>query len=505
MLMSLLTQRNAPSITQSVFTLKSEYDVIIVGAGAAGATLAGRLSELPCINVLLLEAGHGAPLLSDIPVYGFSFWYSDIDWAYRTVPQKYTARLIENRQIVWPSGKGFGGSSLINNGLYVRGNRKNYDDWETKYGAKGWSYKDVLPYFKKMEDNRNPDFFADGYHGVGGPLSVEKPNYNPEYKAKVVEVIKKMGYKFVDPNGETQTGFYDVQGDLRNNQRCSTAKSYLVPAQFRRNLHIVPDALVTKVNIENHRAVGVFVEINGTTYQIRAKKEVIVSAGTVNTAQILMLSGIGPKKELDKHGIQMIADLPVGENFHDQISTLNNFVLGPNHTPAAKKISDPKNIKDYLHHRKGPLGSLEFVTIMGWLNSGKMDSKIDDPNYQLYFLETPPGGIQALKMLPSAYEQIFGPYQNVPILTCFSQLVKISSKGTVTLNSSDPHDQPLIDPNYFSDPSDLQDMIEGMKMCRKIGESEPMKKIGIHLFNTTYPGCEQYVGAENEYLKCMAM
>nr|XP_042897444.1 glucose dehydrogenase [FAD, quinone]-like [Parasteatoda tepidariorum] len=401
MLMSLLTQRNAPSITQSVFTLKSEYDVIIVGAGAAGATLAGRLSELPCINVLLLEAGHGAPLLSDIPVYGFSFWYSDIDWAYRTVPQKYTARLIENRQIVWPSGKGFGGSSLINNGLYVRGNRKNYDDWETKYGAKGWSYKDVLPYFKKMEDNRNPDFFADGM----------------DSKLKTTMVL---------------------------------------------------------VNIENHRAVGVFVEINGTTYQIRAKKEVIVSAGTVNTAQILMLSGIGPKKELDKHGIQMIADLPVGENFHDQISTLNNFVLGPNHTPAAKKISDPKNIKDYLHHRKGPLGSLEFVTIMGWLNSGKMDSKIDDPNYQLYFLETPPGGIQALKMLPSAYEQIFGPYQNVPILTCFSQLVKISSKGTVTLNSSDPHDQPLIDPNYFSDPSDLQDMIEGyvLTMSHEVGTAK---------------------------------
>ncbi|KAF8781573.1 Glucose dehydrogenase like protein [Argiope bruennichi] len=158
LLISLATQRNAP---KTVATVKDEYDYIVVGSGSAGSVVASRLSEEPCVSVLLLEAGQGAPLLNDIPSIGRSFWFTNLDWAYKTTPQKNTGESLVNRQVIFPAGKGFGGSSLLNAMLYVRGNRKNYDDWAAN-GATGWSFKEVWPYFLKMEDNQDPAYLATG-------------------------------------------------------------------------------------------------------------------------------------------------------------------------------------------------------------------------------------------------------------------------------------------------------------------------------------------------------
>ncbi|GIY89119.1 glucose dehydrogenase [Caerostris darwini] len=213
LLLTLATQRNAPKESKH---FKDEYDYVIVGGGSAGSVVASRLSEIPCVSVLLLEAGgKKPPLLNDVPSLSRNFWFTDLDWQFKTVPQKYTGLALENRQVIWPSGKGFGGSSLLNAMLYVRGNRKNYDDWEAQ-GAKGWGFKDVWPYFLKLEDNRDVEFLANGYHTVGGPISVEKPGYIAEVKNPLLEGAREYGYKVVDSNAQRQTGkldFHDILTD----------------------------------------------------------------------------------------------------------------------------------------------------------------------------------------------------------------------------------------------------------------------------------------------------
>nr|XP_042897443.1 glucose dehydrogenase [FAD, quinone]-like [Parasteatoda tepidariorum] len=465
MLMSLASQQNAPTRTQTPSTIDSEYDYIVVGSGSAGSTLASRLSEVSCVTVLLLEAGRGAPLLNDVPVFGNLFWNSDLDWKYKTTPQKHTARLQKKRKVDWPSGKGFGGTSLLHNNLYVRGSHKNYDDW-AEQGATGWSYKDVLPYFIKLEDNRSPQYLDEGYHGKGGPVTVEEPNYDSKLKHGLIDAVDELGYEFVDPNGAKLTGFYAPQATLRDGQRCSTAKAYLVPAENRSNLHLLPYAFVHKVIIEGNRAVGVLFDVNGTIYEVKAKREVILSAGTVNTAQLLMLSGIGPKVELKKHNITVVSDLPVGRNFQDHCATISNFELNSESQTVAEKLTNETNIRDYIDYRTGPLASLEFTS--------------------------------------TAFKQVYGPYKNKPFYTCGVQLTQPWSRGTVTLSSSDPHEPPVIDPNYYGNKKDLADIVSGLKVCHRFGTSKAMKKLGSKPFNTTYPGCERYSKNQNRLFKCMA-
>ncbi|GBN92454.1 Glucose dehydrogenase [FAD, quinone], partial [Araneus ventricosus] len=300
LLISLATQRNAP---RQATTIRDEYDYIVVGGGSAGSVVASRLSEEPCVTVLLLEAGATKPpLINDIPALGRYFWNTDIDWQFKTERQKHAAYLHSNKQVIWPSGKGLGGSSLLNAMLYVRGNHEDYDNWEAQ-GAKGWGYKDVFPYFLKLEDNQDPDYLANGYHASGGPISAKKPEYEGEIKNPIREAAQQMGYEILDSNAARQTGFYDHQGSIRNGQRCSTAKGYLVPAENRTNLDIVGGAWARKVLFDGTKAVGVQFDYQNSSYEIKARREVIMSAGTTNTAQLLMLSGIGPRDHLEEFNV----------------------------------------------------------------------------------------------------------------------------------------------------------------------------------------------------------
>ncbi|XP_035225836.1 glucose dehydrogenase [FAD, quinone]-like, partial [Stegodyphus dumicola] len=499
LLLSLTLQKHTPNTAR---TVKTEYDYVIVGAGSAGSVLAGRLSEVPCVSVLLLEAGKPPPYLTEVPGVSEAFWYSDIAWPYRTVPQKYTGNGLVNRQVVFPAGKTIGGTSILNGNIYSRGNKKNYDEWAAQ-GAKGWSYEEVLPYFKKMEDNRDPEYVANGYHGVGGPLTVHRPRYKAEIKHPIYQAASQMGYKVVDPNSDRQTGFYDLQGTLRAGQRCSAAKAYLVPAENRTNLDILPNAMVRKVIIRNRRTRGVQFDFQGTTYEVRARREVILSAGTMNTPQILMLSGIGPRKELERFKIPIVADLPVGKNLHDQIGVDVNFRLSPSIPESRFKVFNPASIEEYIQNRTGPLASLQFVSFTAFLKSNKTNPKVDFPNYQLYFIEMASlGSFIGIGLRPEVYKQVYGPYAGQSFMSCYSQILQPRSRGTITLQSTNPYEPPLIDPNYFEDPRDMQDILEGMKVCRRLGLSEPMRRVGAQPFATLIPGCEQYAGDEDLYFWC---
>ncbi|XP_042895100.1 glucose dehydrogenase [FAD, quinone]-like isoform X2 [Parasteatoda tepidariorum] len=505
MFMSLATQKNAPTVLQTPSSLHSAYDFIIVGAGSAGSTVAARLSELPCCNVLLLEAGNVGPLLNDIPGYARNYYFDDINWMYKTTPQENTARLHVDRSVNWPSGKGLGGSSLLNAMLYIRGNKKNYDDW-AEDGAKGWSYEEVLPYFLKLEDERDSRYYEPEYHSTGGPMAVESPNYHPIIEDPIFEAARNMGYEIVDPNAEKQTGFVEVQGSLRNMQRWSTAKAYLVPAEHRKNLHILTNAYVTKILFQNNRAVGVSFEVNGEMYVIGAKKEVIVSAGSVKTPQLLMLSGIGPKNDLKNFRIPVVADLPVGHNLQDHCSTPMNFALDSNLETADEQFADPNITEQYINHRKGILAGPFSAVAMAFLRGSCTKPEKDFPNFELYFNSGSTAVNKALSdvLIPGAYQQIFGPYENKPFYQCIAQHLQPKSRGYVKLNSTNPYDPPIINPNYYDDPQDLRDVVEGLRVCYKIGTSRAMRKIGSKPFATVFPGCERFSLNSDEYFACMA-
>ncbi|XP_035223352.1 glucose dehydrogenase [FAD, quinone]-like, partial [Stegodyphus dumicola] len=257
------------------------------------------------------------------------------------------------------------------------------------------------------------------------------------------------------------------------------------------------------VLIRKRRARGVQFDFRGTTYEVKAKREVILSAGTTNTAQLLMLSGIGPRKELDRFKIPVKADLPVGKNLQDHIGVDVNFLLNSAIPEIRAKLLNPVNIHKYIQNRTGPLASLEFCSANAFLKKHAINPREDFPNHEVNFLEgTTLNAFLQFGLRLEVYEQVYGPYRGKPFITCVPHLLQPRSRGTVTLQSDNPYDPPMIDPNYLEDPRDVKDIVEGMKVCRRISLSAPLKRLGSVPFATLYPGCEQYAGNEDDYFRC---
>ncbi|XP_055932760.1 glucose dehydrogenase [FAD, quinone]-like [Argiope bruennichi] len=500
LILSLLRQRIAPKTTT---TIHSKYDYIVVGAGAGGSTVAARLSEIPSVSVLVVEAGPSPPALSGIPGISRYFVGSDLDWKYQTVPQRNAAKASVNRQIYFPSGKGLGGSSVISGSIYQRGNYKIYDEWAAQ-GATGWSFEEVFPYYLKLEDNRNPEFVENGYHSTGGPVTTERPRYNSELKSAISETARQLGFHIVDTNGRQQTGFSDFQAYTRDGQKHNSAEEYLVPAENRTNLDILANAQVTKIIINGHRAVGVQFDYGGSTYRIQARREVIVSAGTVNTAKLLMLSGIGPKNHLQSLQIPVVADLPVGNNLQDHSASMLPYLLDPSFLLPEQKLTNLGYLEEYLSNRTGPLSSLQFLASVAFFPRDTDPPSVDIPSHELQIFELPFSLKEQLNQYPEIYEQYFSPYEGLPSYLCVSSAVRPRSRGIVRLRTADPYDSPIIDPNYFGDTRDVDDVAQGLRDCQIIATSEAMQKIGSRPLETSFPGCEQFSKDDNSYFKCIA-
>ena len=296
------------------------------GGGSAGAVLANRLSENPAWNILLLEAGPDESEASDVPVLANNLQLGAFDWKYKTEPQPGRACLgHKGARCNWPRGKVLGGSSVLNYMLYVRGNRGDYDAW-SQAGNTGWSYEEVLPYFKKSEDNRNPYLARDRrHHGTGGLLTVQEPPWKTPLAVAFVEAGVEMGYDNRDCNGARQTGFMLPQATIRRGSRCSTAKAFLRQARDRDNLDIALGSHVMKILIDpgSKKAYGVKLWRDGRMYSVFSRREVVLSAGALNSPQLLMLSGIGPAPHLSALGIPLMADLSVGRNLQDHYGLLS--------------------------------------------------------------------------------------------------------------------------------------------------------------------------------------
>jgi len=424
------------------------YDYIIIGAGSAGCVLANRLSEDPKVKVLLLEAG-GRDTRKEIhiPLAFSKLFKSPCDWAYYTEPE---AQLC-NRSLYWPRGKVLGGSSSINAMIYIRGNRADYDQWRDQ-GNPGWSYADVLPYFKKSE---NQEHGASEYHGASGQLRVsDLRTVNPLSDA-FVEAGQEAGFKRnPDFNGESQDGFGFYQVTQSNGKRHSAAAAFLRPAMSRPNLTVRPDAHVFGIYFEGKRAAIVSFQQGGGSAQERAEREIIICAGAIGSPQMLMLSGVGPAAHLRDLNIPVVCDLPgVGKNLQDHPCTGVVFECAkPVSLASAESFS---NLVRYLCFKKGPLTS--NVAEAGAFIKTSPRCQVPDLQYHFgagYFVEH---GFQTF----DGHAFAFG-----------ATLLHPYSRGDIRLRSSNPLDAPSIRANYFADSRDMDVMLEGVKLSRTLAATK---------------------------------
>lgn len=418
---------------------------------------------------------------------------------------------MKNKRCNWPRGKVIGGSSVLNYMLYVRGNKKDYDGWET-LGNPGWGSDEALYYFKKSEDNRNPYLARTPYHSTGGYLTVQEAPWHTPLAAAFVQAGVEMGYENRDINGEFQTGFMIAQGTTRRGARCSTGKAFLRPARLRKNLHVAMHSQVTKILINPDTKVTYGVEFlrNGAKHIIKARKEVILSAGAINSPQLLMLSGVGPKEHLESLKIPVIQNLKVGENLQDHIGLGGfTFMINQEVSLVQSRYENVPAVLRYATLGDGPLTVLGGVEGLAFVNTKYVNSSDDFPDIEFHFCSgttSSDGGNQIRKahgITEDLYNNVYEPINNKDAWSAIPVLLRPKSKGIIKLRSKNPFDYPLIFPNYFFDDFDMKTLVEGVKIVLAMSRTKSFQKFGSRLHNIPFPGCVKVPLYTDAYWECM--
>ena len=437
------------------------FDYIIIGGGSAGSVLASRLSENPSTKVCLLEAGSAdKSVLIHCPA-GLALMAQTRtgNWGFETVPQAG----LNGRKGYQPRGKVLGGSSSINAMVYIRGQREDYDHWAAQ-GNAGWAYDDVLPYFKKSENNERG---ADAWHGSGGPLNAKDLTSPNPFGPVFVQAGQQAGYPAnTDFNGASQEGVGMYQVTHKNGERWSAAKGYLTPNLGRSNLQVITGAHTTRILLEGKRAVGVEYRQGGALHQVKASREVLVCAGALQSPQVLQLSGIGAGAHLQQFGIPVLHDLPgVGQNLHDHVDVVQ--VVDAPHLKDLFGVSPSgllRAFKGILEWRKQRTGMLttNFAEAGGFIKSQESEPT---PDLQLHFVIG--------KLLDHGRKPTFGHGYS-----CHVCLLQPQSRGSVGLATADPMAAPVIDPNFLAHPDDMARLVRGFKLMRGILQQPALAALG---------------------------
>jgi len=428
------------------------FDYVIIGGGSAGCVLASRLSADPAMKVCLLEAGgdNDSALVRTPGAFGYFMFSRKYNWAFRAKPD---AGVRQGRPMFLPRGKGLGGSSAVNGMVYIRGLRRDYDEWAA-LGNPGWSYDEVLPYFKRSEDNARGE---DAFHGVGGPLHVSNAEFQHPISRMFLEAAQQAGLPLSgDFNGANPEGVGAYQFTIRNGKRCGVSTAFLAPVQPRKNLTVITGAHVTGLNLVSKRVVGVRYEIGGKPNSVEASREVILSAGAYGSPQLLMLSGIGDPTELARHGIAVKHALPgVGANLQDHV---DSCVLTTSRNHGGLSLAPSgivtmiKAICSYWLRGKGMLRS-SAAEIGAFLRSSP---ELDLPDVQFHAVPVlfDDSGRDLSLLARNGY-------------SLHVYVLRPKSRGSVRLASRDPYAAPVIDQRLLEHPDDVKSLVNGIRVARK--------------------------------------
>lgn len=438
--------------------MRRSYDYIVVGAGSAGCVLANRLSADTNINVLVVEAGkRNAGLHSKMPA-GVYKAYKDprLTWRYISEPQKN----MQDRRIPVPRGRVVGGSSAVNSMVYLRGQPADYDSWAAD-GATGWDFKGCLPYFRRSETS---DTGANDYRGDSGPLSVEFGKLQSTIFDAFLASAHEAGHPISDDlNGSQATGFARLQATKKDGKRCSAAVAYLFPVLDRPNLELLTNALVTKVNLAGNRAKSIKVVIGGQEHEIEAEREIILSGGSINSPQLLLLSGIGPADQLKRLGITPRIDLPgVGENLQDHVDVMLSYATSGRHSIAYLKnpLKQLQAGVEWLFTRRGVAASNIFE-VGGFLKS---DVDIDRANLQIH-------------LAPVNFSDHGNRFELAEGYTIHLSQLRQESRGNLRLKTANPTDAPLIQFNFLATENDRRELRDGILRIEEIVSRPSLQRI----------------------------
>jgi choline dehydrogenase len=438
-------------VTVSAGQGATSFDYVIVGAGSAGCVIAARLSEDPSVSVLLVEAGPAdvAPEI-DVPILAPKLLNGPHDWSYRTEPEPG----LDGRVMTLNHGRVVGGSSSINSMVYLRGAASDYDGWASA-GAVGWSYRDVLPYFRRSEDNERG---ADAYHGAGGPLSVSDGRSRHPLSNAFLRAARQAGYPLNnDLNGPTQEGVGYIQVTQRDGRRCSAARAYLEPSRSRSNLTLLTEAQVTELLFDRNRAVGVRLTRGGRTADYRADRDVVLAAGAYGSPHLLLLAGIGPARHLEQMAIRVRQDLPTGRNLQDHLRVGLAF---ESRVPALDSQLTPAAFERFAADGSGPVSSNVGET-SGFIRSRPERAA---PDFQVNGVPAMIGGM--LGVVADGVSVVGWPS-------------KPASLGRLELRSTDPRTPPRIVHNYLTSAEDREMTCDGMRRLREIAEQPTLREVTI--------------------------